>query len=396
MTLDGGGSILFAGGWGRNEITGANTSTPTTLHNVNNQITGFGFIGNGGFANAPANLLFLDNQAAGVINATSGTGQPLTLIDLTVGNAGTIEATGAGGLAITSATIAQTATGVTEAVGAGTHIDLTAATLRGGTLRTSGGGVVNVYGVADLLDGNSAGALTISASILIASSNVSEALLLKGTLHNSGTITLQAGNNTGNSTLDQAEIYIQTGDVTLDGGGSVVFAGTWGHNEITGANTSTPTTLHNVDNKISGFGSIGVGTFSNAPGNKLILDNETNGTIDATAGATLTINTGATITNNGTLEADGGTLVVDDAVTGSAAPWSKAAVRSSSTAASRKTSPSVAPAPWTCRKGRPRAGGYTGQISGWGLNDAIDLTTLQYKSSYRVVVGPTAPPRRCR
>ena len=324
VTLDGGGSIVFAGAWGRNEITGADPSTSTTLHNVNNQITGFGFIGAGGFTNAPTNKLVLDNQAAGVINANSGAGQPLTLTNLTVSNAGILEATGAGGLAITSATIAQAANGLIVASGTNTHIDLTAATIQGGTLTTSAGGVVNVFGNADLLDSTTgAGAVTNSASIVIASngSGIPEALLLKGTLHNSGTITLLAGNNTGNSVLDQSDIFVQTGDVTLDGGGSVLFAGGWGRNEITGANTSTPTTLHNVNNQITGFGFIGNGGFANAPANLLFLDNQAAGVINANSGGgqPLTL-TNLTVSNAGILEATGaGGLAITSATIAQAA-----------------------------------------------------------------------------
>ena len=72
--------------------------------------------------------------------------------------------------------------------------------------------------------------------------------------------------------------------------------------------------LDNVDNIISGAGTIG-----NSGDGLLSLTNA--GTIDANlSGETLTINTGNTMTNTGTLEAsNGGALLIDDAVNNSGA-----------------------------------------------------------------------------
>ena len=79
--------------------------------------------------------------------------------------------------------------------------------------------------------------------------------------------------------------------------------------------TTSASTLTNVDNTISGAGQIGSGD-----GN-LTLINAAHGTIDANiSGATLTLDTGHTIANDGLLEAtNGGTLQIDDAVSGGSA-----------------------------------------------------------------------------
>ena len=76
--------------------------------------------------------------------------------------------------------------------------------------------------------------------------------------------------------------------------------------------STSASTLTNVDNIISGAGQIGAGD-----GN-LTLVNAAHGTIEADiSGATLTLDTGHAIANAGILEAaNGGTLQIDDAVSG--------------------------------------------------------------------------------
>ena len=79
--------------------------------------------------------------------------------------------------------------------------------------------------------------------------------------------------------------------------------------------TTSASTLTNVDNIISGAGQIGSGD-----GN-LTLVNAAHGTIEADiSGTTLTLDTGHAIANAGILEAaNGGTLQIDDAVSGGSA-----------------------------------------------------------------------------
>ncbi len=125
-------------------------------------------------------------------------------------------------------------------------------------------------------------------------------LPLSGTIDNSGTIAI-------NSSGDQTELQITGNGAVLEGGGQVTLAG-----DAVILGTTPATTLTNIDNTISGTGQIGAGD------GDLTLVNAAHGTIAANVfGATLTLDTGATITNDGVLEATkGGTLQVDDAVTG--------------------------------------------------------------------------------
>src|ERR1051325_4070421 len=74
VTLSGGGGINLnfqSGEWNRNEITGYSTTTPAVLHNVDNTISGGGWIGQRSVEFGPRYGLIIDNQAAGVINADS-------------------------------------------------------------------------------------------------------------------------------------------------------------------------------------------------------------------------------------------------------------------------------------------------------------------------------------
>lgn len=130
-------------------------------------------------------------------------------------------------------------------------------------------------------------------------------LPLDGTIDNTGTIAL-------NSTGDATELQIIGDGITLEGGGRVTLSD-HGTNAIVG--TTSTSTLTNVDNIISGAGQIGSGDGT------LTLVNEVHGTIDANlAGGVLTLETGAVITNDGTMEAtNGGALQVEDSVHGGSA-----------------------------------------------------------------------------
>ncbi|MEJ2376012.1 MAG: hypothetical protein P8Y71_11555 [Pseudolabrys sp.] len=124
-------------------------------------------------------------------------------------------------------------------------------------------------------------------------------LPLSGTINNSGTIAL-------NSSGHQTELQIIGNGITLDGGGRLTLSD---NSIIVGTNSSD--VLTNVDNTVSGAGQIGAGD------GKLTLVNGALGTIAATiAGSPLTLNTGATIVNEGILAAKGGNLRISDRVIG--------------------------------------------------------------------------------
>ena len=138
---------------------------------------------------------------------------------------------------------------------------------------------------------DNAGTMTVSDGAM---------LPLEGLVDNTGAIAL-------NSNGDVTELQIVGDGVTLEGGGQVILSDAK-ENMIVGANADA--TLTNVDNTIAGAGQIGDGD------SNLTLINESAGTIDANiAGGILTLETGNTIVNGGLLEAsNGGTLQIDDNV----------------------------------------------------------------------------------
>ena len=95
-----------------------------------------------------------------------------------------------------------------------------------------------------------------------------------------------------------SELLVDTATLKLTGGGDVALAS---DSVLTEAHTGTILHLDNVDNTIAGAGTIGSGD------SWLALTNESGGTINANVGGqTLTIHTGNTVINDGTLEATGG------------------------------------------------------------------------------------------
>ena len=118
-------------------------------------------------------------------------------------------------------------------------------------------------------------------------------LALLGTIDNSGVIAVDGANA-------PTAIGIE-GNVTLQGGGQIVLSDS-DQNYIFGHGVLT-----NVNDTISGGGDIGNGT--------LVFHNE--GVVEAQGAYALIVDTGANpFVNTGTIEANGGTLIVDSPVTG--------------------------------------------------------------------------------
>ena len=114
--------------------------------------------------------------------------------------------------------------------------------------------------------------------------------------------------NSGGVQVDDAATLTIAGTVTLEGGGTVSLAGTGDPTAIVGQldQSENPASLDNIDNTISGIGTIGDGT------GDLVLTNEAAGVVDA-SGGTITLDTGSTDSNAGLMEAtNGGTLAIDD------------------------------------------------------------------------------------
>jgi hypothetical protein len=318
VTLTGGGQLVLSDN-ASNVITG-NGNFLGALVNVDNTISGAGSItvGNGDFAMA------LTNDARGVIDANQGAALYFQLQTNPLVNAGLMESTSTGGLVIDNSTV--TNTGTILAAGTGDYVALLAnASVAGGTLATSGGGLIAIANT-DTLDGT-ANAVTLTAGSTFRVDDSAQLDLL-GTMRNAGTIAVA-------STGDTTYLAIDSPTLTLAGGGQIVLSDN-ANNLIEGNNGPTGDTLINVDNTISGVGSIGngynaltvtneVGGVIEAAGGSLLLGSPIagTGTLATGAGATLgLLNTSAFYVADTMELAGGGAIAVDTALTTAAAPLS--------------------------------------------------------------------------
>jgi hypothetical protein len=281
--LSGGGKIELTNN-DEDVITAASPSP--TLTNVNNTVTGSGVLGDG---------LNLTNEAAGVIDANVPSS--LTIRGNNVANAGLIEATAGGELEINSTQIDNASTGIIAATGTNSVVVVVEATITGGTLKTASGGAIEVGASGVTFDGSTPAApITNAGNVVVQDGDI---LTVLGTIDNSGTITLD-------STGDPTKLVIVAGGAALEGGGKIIL--TVASNEITGVAASD--TLTNVDNSISGAGTLG--------GDEMTLVNDMKGVVDAVGGGNvnpLIVDTGANeIVNAGLMEATTGSLDVDSLV----------------------------------------------------------------------------------
>ncbi len=155
-------------------------------------------------------------------------------------NAGTIEAKFGGVVDVSHSTITQGCDGVLAATGCNSQINLDHATVVGGTLETSCGGLIQTTCGDSVFDGVT---IACGSNVLV---NDQTSLTLQDTIDNHGTITLAAAPDPS---------LVIDGCVTLTGHGEIVLSGD-GDNIIGGACGGV---LDNVDNTISGAGSIGDG-----------------------------------------------------------------------------------------------------------------------------------------
>src|ERR1017187_3778417 len=243
-------------------------------------IQGTGVIGYGGLTVVNASGDTIDANASGqtlTLNAGGG-----------VTNAGLLEATGGGTLDINSITVTNTGSNITA--GSGSTVDLTNATVNGGTLNNSGG-TLQTEG-ASILNGTVSGGLTLNGTYIGATGTFAD---IEGTIINNGTFAITGGSGANGFLGLLADTTLKGGTVTMayDGSG----AGTAIIQQEAGGLTLTNEGL------IQGTGVIGNGglTVVNAPG----------GTIDANvSGLYLTVNAGGGLTNTGgTLEATNGGIL---------------------------------------------------------------------------------------
>ncbi len=303
-TFTGAGVIRMNAFGAASTIFNAVENTVGVLENYTS-IVGGGMIGvSGGYIGGPADAyLVLHNH--GTVNADSGTDSivisPGTASPSTTTNDKLFEATGTAGLQFLNTNIDQTSTGVIGAYGPGSHVDFSGVTLRGGAIDGSYGGFVqNTSSFA--LDGRSEangglGAIVIMAGGVLRTGSTS--IFAKGTITNHGEIEVSPGG---------ANLRVTAEGLTLNGGGQVALETSNNYfGAITGDGGST--ILHNVDNTISGAGSIGGAPNDASNPSNVMLDNQANGSVVANlSGFTLTLQS-ITVANAGLLEATNGGIL---------------------------------------------------------------------------------------
>lgn len=280
VTLTGGG-ILQLSNQTVNWIY--STTVGGSLTNVNNTIQGAGNIGWNGSPTA------INNQGTILANVPN-----ILLVDGNgvVTNTGTLRADSGGTLRLQAGTF-NNAGGLIEALNA-SFVQLgTSPTIAGGTLSTTGSGVIEVINGIAVLDGTSN---TVNNTGLTRINNAAR-LTLQGTINNTGTINI-------NSTASATYLNTNSNPVTLTGGGIVQLsnsANNWIFSNVVDG------TFVNVDNTIQGAGHLGWN------GSPTAISNQ--GTVIANAATALNVDaTNEGFTNTGTLRADGGTLQLQGGV----------------------------------------------------------------------------------
>jgi fibronectin-binding autotransporter adhesin len=290
--------------------TGAMISTgvgDTLTQDVNHTINGYGEI----------SAVFTNN---GTVDASSN-GNELILATSSMTNNKLMEATGGGILLISGITVTQGTNGQISASGTNSLVALEAgATISGGTLNTSSGGIFqatsnstdtlanvtnngtfNIIGASNLnITGNlvNNGAITVNSN----DSNVSTMTFSGGTLSGTGTITL----NSGGTNADVAGTLTQSSGQTINGFGGITAALT--NNGTVNANVSGQTinllTSNMTNNSVmeaTGGGNLTI--------NGITVTQGASGQISATGtGSSITLIGGATI-SGGTLNTSAGDVV---------------------------------------------------------------------------------------
>ena len=281
-TLTGGGTVTLSGiNSGITDVGGVQTLTI-----ADQTIQGVGNIGR--------NTLDFDNQADGLIDANVD-GETLLLDALTsFVNSGTLRASGGGILELRNAgtTDFANADGTIEAQDGSVVLLATSARIVGGVLDTFGSGQFRVAANQNAFLED----LTLNGSLVAVNGSETH---ISGTINNTGSIEI-----TSTSGICAADLEIAGDNATLTGGGTVTLSGT---NAGISQDAFAVRTLTIGDQTIQGVGNVGRSNVN--------FVNTADGLIDANVdGETLTIEPNSRFTNNGTLRAsNGGILDLSDA-----------------------------------------------------------------------------------
>ena len=318
VTLTGHGTVSLVSSFQGNGI--AASTSGDTLINLNNTISGAGFIGVGN------NDLTFTNS--GIVNANVNTTDQTLVIDRSnaVHNAGTLEATNSGGLELLSTTIDNTTSGRVVASGAKAEVILENSTISGGTLRTSGTSavIVTVNGTTDaiigamiasksLVEATHGATLTLSGGTVgsgaIVETTSGGTAIVSGTLTNSGTLFASGFG----SVLEIASGAVVNGGVAEVGNGVVDILGASSENVTFQAGGSGGLELADdaadktaYTGKVSGFGVSG--GISHADHTQYIDLTA----VTSAAGITLSYTPANASNTSGTLMVSSGGVVVAD------------------------------------------------------------------------------------
>ena len=280
------------------------------------------------------------------------------------------------GLGTDLLTLQNEAHGVINANVSGQVISIdTVATINIGTIEATGGGAVDFAGAI-----TNSGSLTASYGSKLAFSNE--------TIANTGSI-----NADGSVAASQIIIH---GMVTLDGGdgsstgpGHVVLTGGLQDGIISDLHAAT---LINVDNTISGSGSVGDAYLTAENDQYGVIDatgilalnaisTVNAGLLEATSGGTLKIE--GSVSNSGLIEANGGKVFVDSTatITGTASATITNGGVAEFVGSSTQTLVLNATFTGSGTLELDNSQHYGGKVSGFGAGDKIDLTDLTYSSS---------------
>ena len=285
VTLTGSG-VLLMGDNINNRIRGGAGSR--LINDVTHTIAGSGQLGVDAIAITNAGLIAANQVALLEINPNA-TGM-INTGTLRAANNATLQLTGSGGGSFTNTG------GTIEAQNGSTVRLIDGAVIAGGTLTTSGTGVITTpSGGAGPNAATLNGVTVSSGSRFVGAPN--SATTLVGTITNNGTMTL--------ASTGLAADFVLNGDVTLTGSGAVTLSDSAGNRIYGGAGTSL---TNAAGHTIRGSGQIGTG-----------LNGLTNqGVILADQSVGLAINTSSAIVNSGTLQANSGSaLTLFDSVNNS-------------------------------------------------------------------------------
>ena len=292
QTINGTGTITLGGSGGSNRInTEAGNLTLASGITINGQN---GTIGGQSFVGGPATL-----TNDGTISASVAGGQ----INLSIAggglttNNGVLSALNGGNLLLSTA-VTNAGTGHIDVIGAGSVVTQSGIAITGGTVNTSGGGTL----VATNNGANRLAGVTLNGTLDLATNTGLEL----------ATGNLTFGASGGKVNINSNSVFGLQAD-TLSGNGTITFGSTGSSNRLS---IDAGDTVIGAGVLVHGQnGTIGGQTFV---GGAATLTN--NGTISAdVAGGTITLNVNGAVTNNGTLSAlNGGTLVLNNSVNGTA------------------------------------------------------------------------------